>query len=50
MFNVHPTISTIDISRSTLSVSDIKLKDKDTIHIAWDYVKNIIFFLMLINN
>lgn len=28
MFNVHPTISTTDISRSILSVSDTKLKDK----------------------
>lgn len=26
MFNVHPIISTTDISRNTLSVSDIKLE------------------------
>lgn len=59
MFNVHPTISTTDISRNTLSVSDIKLEDdmlsrrkyfmKDTISLRKQIKINMLYILIFNN-
>jgi len=56
MFNVHPIISTTDISRNTLSVSDIKLKDIEYIMEYRDreYSNTILlslrFIMLFVNN